>query len=218
MVFHPWAYSQILGYTLIQSVKGDNVARGKSKLDGKIGELIASEDLTLIDDGTDPRGMNSSISDDEGVPRQKTSIIENGTLKSFLWDTYWANKKGENSTGNAKRSMRQGLVEIAPSNIVVESGRRGIDEILSEIDHGYLIRNVQGAHSSNPESGDFSVVGNPAVLIENGEPKGAVHGLMVSGNVFDLLKKFVEASRDIHVLQSLIGPELVFEDVNTIAR
>ena len=125
---------------------------------------------------------------------------------------------GENSTGNAKRSMRQGLVEIAPSNIVVESGRRGIDEILSEIDHGYLIRNVQGAHSSNPESGDFSVVGNPAVLIENGEPKGAVHGLMVSGNVFDLLKKFVESSRDIHVLQSLIGPELVFEDVNTIAR
>ncbi len=218
VVMHPWAYGQILSYTLFQAVRGDNVARGKSKLEGRIGETIASDDVTIVDDGTIPMGINSSFSDDEGVPRRRTPIIEEGVLESFLWDTYWGNKTGEESTGNARRSMRQGLVEIGRTNTVVEPGRRSIRDIVSEIDRGYLIRNVQGAHSSNPESGDFSVVGNPAVLIEDGEMVGAVHGLMVSGNVFDLLGKCVEVAKDPIALQGLIGPEIVFEGVNVIAR
>jgi PmbA protein len=218
VVMHPWAYSQILNYTLFQAVKGDNVARGKSKLEGRIGETIAPENVTIVDDGTIPTGINSSIADDEGVPRRRTPIIEKGVLESFLWDTYWGNKTGELSTGNARRSMRQGLVEIGRTNTVVEPGRRGIGDIVSEIDHGYLIRNVQGAHSSNPESGDFSVVGNPAVLIEDGEMVGAVHGLMVSGNAFELLNQVVEIAETPIVLQGLIGPEIVFDGVNVIAR
>ena len=215
---HPWAYGQILSYTLFQAVRGDNVARGKSKLEGRIGETIAPDNVTIVDDGTIPMGINSSFADDEGVPRRRTPIIEEGVLESFLWDTYWGNKTGEESTGNARRSMRQGLVEIGRTNTVVESGRRSIRDIVSEIDHGYLIRNVQGAHSSNPESGDFSVVGNPAVLIEDAERVGAVHGLMVSGNVFDLLGKCGEVAKDPIALQGLIGPEIVFEGVNVIAR
>ena len=218
VVMHPWAYGQILSYTLFQAVRGDNVARGKSKLEGRIGETIAPNNVTIVDDGTIPTGINSSIADDEGVPRRRTPIIEEGVLESFLWDTYWGNKTGEDSTGNARRSMRQGLVEIGRTNTVVEPGRRGIRDIVSEIGHGYLIRNVQGAHSSNPESGDFSVVGNPAILIEDGEMVGAVHGLMVSGNAFDLLGKCVEVAKDPIALQGLIGPELVFEGVNVITR
>jgi len=218
VVMHPGAYGQIFSYTLLQAVKGDNVARGKSKLEGRIGEAIASEIVTVVDDGTLPRGVNTSIADDEGVPRRRTPIIEDGVLGSFLWDTYWGNKEGEESTGNASRSMRRGLVDIAPTNMVIETGKRSFGEIVSEIDHGYLIRGVQGAHSSNPESGDFSVVGNPAILIEAGEPVGAVHGLMVSGNVFELLGKCVEAAGEAHTLQGLIGPELVFDGASVIAR
>jgi PmbA protein len=217
VVMHPWAYGQIFNYTLMQSIKGDNIARGKSKLEGKIGEEIASEHLTIIDDGTNPRGVNTSVADGEGVPRQKTPIIERGVLRSFLWDTYWGNKMDERSTGNASRSMRRGLVEIAPTNLVVEPGKRDINEIISEMDHGYLIRGVQGAHSSNPESGDFSVVGNPAILIEKGEMVGAIHGLMLSGNVFELSKKIIEISKQPLIIQNLIGPELIFEEVNVIA-
>ena len=218
VIMHPMAYGQLLRYTLLEGVKGDNVARGKSKLAGRIGEKIASDLVTIVDDGTDTRGVNTSVADDEGVPRQRTPIFEEGVLRSFLWDTYWANKMGEESTGNARRSMRQGLVELATTNMVVEPGRRGIEDIISEIGHGYLIRNVQGAHSSNPESGDFSVVGNPAILVEDGEMVGAVHGLMVSGNVFELLNQVVEIAETPIVLQGLIGPEIVFGDVNVIAR
>ncbi|MCW3978540.1 MAG: TldD/PmbA family protein, partial [Candidatus Bathyarchaeota archaeon] len=218
VIFHPVAYSQLFLFTLVQSVRGDNVARGKSMLADRIGDAIAPDFLTITDDGTMPVGANSSIADGEGVPRRKTPVIERGVLRSFLWDTYWANKMEVESTGNANRNMRQGLVDIAPSNTVVEPGGRGIRDIVSEIEHGYLVRDVQGAHSSNPESGDFSMVGNPAILIDDGEMVGAVHGLMVSGNVFELLNGAVEVADTPIVLEGLIGPEIVFKDVSVIAR
>jgi PmbA protein len=218
IIMHPLAYGQVMNFTLIQSVRGDNVARGKSKIGDKLGEKIASENITVVDDGLHPRGVSSSSADDEGVPRRRTPIIEKGVLRSFLWDTYWANKMGVKSTGNAKRNMRQGLVDISPSNIVVEPGEREIEDIIKGMKHGYYIRGVQGAHSSNPESGDFSIVGNPAILIENGEMVGAVHGLMVAGNVYDLLNQVDEIAKTPHYLQSIIGPEIVFKDVSLIAK
>ncbi|MDF1540519.1 MAG: TldD/PmbA family protein [Candidatus Thorarchaeota archaeon] len=218
VVMHPSAYGQIMQHTLFQSLRGDNVARGKSKIGDKIGETIAAELITIVDDGTDVRGMNTSIADDEGVPRQRTPLIEKGVLRSFIWDNYWAQRMGVQSTGNARRNRRQGLVEASTSNIIVESGNREIEEIISEIDYGFYIRGVQGAHSSNPESGDFSIVGNPAILIENGKMVGAVHGLMVSGNVFDLLKQAVEVAKKPLNMQTIIAPEIVFKDVDIIAK
>ena len=106
VIFHPDAYQQMLFYTLIQSIRGDNVARGKSMIADKIGEAIASELVTIVDDGTIPEGVATSMADDEGVPRRRTPIIEKGVLRSFIWDSYWASKMGVESTGNASRSMR----------------------------------------------------------------------------------------------------------------
>ena len=217
VVFHPQAYAQLLNYTLMEGVKGDNVARGKSKIADKIGDTIASKQFSLLDDGLYAGGANTSIADHEGVPRQRTPIVEKGVLKTFLWDTYWANKMGVKSTGNAKRNMRQGLVEIGFTNLVIEPGTREIDDIISEIDHGYYIQSVQGAHSANPESGDFSVVGNPAILIEKGKMVGAINGLMVSGNAFDMLKNIVEVAKTPHALVSWIGPEIICKKIDIIA-
>ncbi|MGQ4910718.1 MAG: TldD/PmbA family protein [Candidatus Thorarchaeota archaeon] len=218
VVFHPHAYSQIMTYTLVASLRGDNVARGKSKIADKIGDKIASDIFSLVDDGLYPQGAATSIADDEGVPRQRTPLIESGVLRSFLWDTYWANKMGVKSTGNANRNMRSGLVEIHHSNLVVEPGKRDVESIIAGIDHGYFIQGVQGAHSSNPESGDFSVVGNPAFLIEKGKLVGSVSGLMVSGNIYELLQNVTETAAAPHKLQDWIAPEIVAENVDVIVR
>jgi len=218
VVFHPQAYATLLDNTLIKSIRGDNVARGKSKIGDKIGDMIASDHFTLSDDGLYPGGANTSIADDEGAPRKTTQIIEKGILRSFLWDTYWANRMGVKSTGNAKRNLKQGLVSIAPTNLIVGPGKREIEDIISEIKHGYYIQNVQGAHSANPESGDFSVVGNPAFLIKNGKLVGAINGLMVSGNGFDMLQNVIEIAKVPHYLQNWIGPEIIFKDIDIIAK
>ena len=218
VILHPQAYSQLFTYTLMQGARGDNVARGKSMIADKIGDTIASQIFTLVDDGLYPTSAVTTIADDEGVPRRRTPIIEKGVLCSFLWDTYWANKMDLKSTGNAKRNMRRGLVEIASTTLVIEPGTREIEDIISEIDHGYYIQNVQGAHSSNPESGDFSVVGNPAILIENGKLVGGVDGLMISGNIFDLLKNVVEIAKTAIPLFSWIGPEIIVKDIDIVAK
>ncbi|MHA1772372.1 MAG: TldD/PmbA family protein [Candidatus Thorarchaeota archaeon] len=218
VVMHPMAYGSIMNFTFSKAIRGDNVARGKSIIGDKIGETIASPKITIFDDGTHPRGIATSLSDDEGVPRQKTPIIENGVLRSFIWDTYWANKMGVSSTGNARRDMRQGLVEIAPTTMVIEPGTKSIDDIISEIKYGYYVHAVQGAHSSNPDSGDFSIVANPAILIENGQMVGQVHGLMISGNAFDLLEQVAEVANTPIYLQEMIAPEILFTNVNVVAR
>lgn len=218
VILNPQAYSPLFTYTLMQGVRGDNVARGKSMIADKIGDKIASEIFTLVDDGLFPTSPATSIADDEGVPRQRTPIIEKGVLRSFLWDTYWANKMDLKSTGNATRNMRQGLVEISPTTLVIEPGTREIEDIISEIDHGYYIQSVQGAHSSNPESGDYSVVGNPAILIKDGKMVGGIDGLMISGNIFDLLKNVVEIAKTEIKLFSWIGPEIVVKDIDVVAK
>ncbi len=218
VIFHPQAYAELLNYTLIKSIRGDNVARGKSKIGDSIGDKIASQLFTLSDNGLYPDGANTSIADDEGVPRRTTQIIENGILRSFLWDTYWANRMGVKSTGNAKRNLKQGLVSIASTNLIVEPGKREIEDIISEIKHGYYIQNVQGAHSANPESGDFSVVGNPAFLIKNGKLVGAINGLMVSGNAFGMLENVIEIAKTPYSLQDWIGPEIICSDIDIIAK
>ena len=218
VVMHPFAYGQIFTYTLLQSIRGDNVGRGKSMIADRLGDKIASEKICLYDDGLYSGAFNTSIADDEGVPHQKTPIIEDGVLRSFIWDTYWANKMGVESTGNASRSARQGLMDISPTTITVKPGNKEFRDIISDIDYGFYIRNVQGAHSSNPESGDFSIVGNPAVLIENGEMVGAVNGLMLSGNVFELLNQVDQIAKTPYMFDDMVAPEISFSDVNVITR
>ena len=218
VVMHPFAYSQIFAYTLLMSIRGDNVARGKSMIADRLGDTVASKDISIYDDGLYLGAFNTSVADDEGVPHRKTPIIEDGVLQSFLWDTYWANKMGVESTGNAARSARQGLMEISPTTITVKPGNNEFKNIISEIDYGYYIRNVQGAHSSNPESGDYSVVGNPAILVENGEMVGAVNGLMISGNVFELLNQVDQIAKTPYMFDDMIAPEISFSDVNVITR
>jgi len=125
---------------------------------------------------------------------------------------------GVESTGNAARNARQGLMEISPTTITIEPGNKEFKDIISDIDYGFYIRNVQGAHSSNPESGDFSIVGNPAVLVKDGEMVGAVNGLMLSGNVFELLNQVDQIAKTPYMFDDMVAPEISFSDVNVITR
>jgi PmbA protein len=95
------ALQQLLYYTLMEAIKADSVQRKRSALQGKIGESVASEIVTIYDDGLMDGGLRTWKFDGEGVPQQKTVIIENGILRSFIYDNYTAKKEGRESTGNA---------------------------------------------------------------------------------------------------------------------
>ena len=212
VIIHPYALEDLLCYTLLTSILGENVVRGKSFLKGKIGSQVFSEKLTMTDDPLYKNGVSTMKFDFEGVPAERTSLIKDGILENFLWNDYWAKIAGKRSTGNAYRNILKGTVETKPTNIVIEEGNDNI----FDIKEGYYVKGFQGAHSSNPESGEFSVVCNPGFKVENGEITGGCV-FMISGNIYDLLKNIEEIGREKITGTNIISPLIRFK-VHTAAK
>ena len=179
VIMDPRALEELLRFTLIPAIAGENVVRGKSPLAGKIGSKIASEVLTIMEDPSLPNAFSSARGDDEGIPTSKKVIIEGGVLRTFIWDNYWAKVKGVKPTGNGFRNWQSGSVSTRPTNLVIKPGEKTLEDLIGEVRRGYYVAGLQGAHSSNPDTGDFSVVANPAFLIEDGEIKGLALGVML---------------------------------------
>jgi len=221
VIFAQPALRSLLSYTLINAVKADYVQRERSALKGKIGEKVASDLVTVYDDGLLEGGLLTTKFDDEGVPCQKTLVIDKGVLKNFLYDSYTANKAGVESTGNASRSGLASYTStpaLAASNFRFMGGDKTAEELIGEVDEGLLVYGVQGAHSSNPESGEFSVVATPVWKIKDGEVAGAVRGVMLAGVMFDVLRNVSALGSNVRKLGQLVAPWVRVENVRAVGR
>ncbi|MGQ4891063.1 MAG: TldD/PmbA family protein [Candidatus Njordarchaeia archaeon] len=224
VIFHPDALRDILSFTLVQSLSGEKVLRSRTPFKDKLGEKIASELFTVIDDGTKDGGLASMKMDDEGVPTKKKILIDNGVLKGFYHDNYTAKALNHELTGNGSRSGGPAMTSPAyastprpaVTNFIIEPGDISFEEILEEIKRGYVLVGVQGAHSSNPESGEFSVAAAPIWRVNNGEIVGAVRGSMVSGNIYELLDRILFVSKEQKEIFNMYLPYIAFKDVNVI--
>lgn len=212
-----YAVESLFTYTFNQAIRGDNVVRGRSPYKDKLGEKVAVEELTIIDDGTLRNGLHTSIFDAEGVARRRTVIIEKGILRNFIYDNYWAKRANTESTGNASRKDYTSTPTISPSNLVIEPGTFSEEEIISDTRKGLLVDGLQGAHSSNPETGEFSVVATPAWYIDNGELK-PVRGIMLAGNMYELLNKVTGMTKTTKQVGTLKTPWIRFTDVRVIVK
>jgi len=218
VIFTQFALQELLGYTLINAIKADCVQRGQSPFKDKIGEKVASENLSIFDDGLFESGLRTSIFDGEGVPHQKTPVIEKGVLRNFLYDSYSAKKDGKESTGNASRAGYLSTPSIDTTNFHIIPGDKTSDEMLREVDDGLIVYFLQGAHSSNPVSGEFSVVATPAWKIEKGEITHCSRGVMLAGNVFELLKNVNIVGCNERQMGSLIAPWIMVENVRIVGK
>jgi PmbA protein len=174
----PHAFGDILESTLISSISSENVQKGRSGLAGKIGQQIAADGLTIIDDGLLDGGLGSAKSDDEGVPSQRNTVVDDGVLKMFLYDTYTAGKDKRESTGNAIRGSYSSPPQVGPRNIRFEYPR---SNVVKETDKGIYVNSIIGAHTANPISGDFSVECRNAFVVENGAYTQPIKSMMISG-------------------------------------
>ncbi|MGD9130978.1 MAG: TldD/PmbA family protein [Candidatus Bathyarchaeota archaeon] len=219
VIFAQPAFHSLLYYTLINAVKADYVQRERSALKDKIGEEVASELVTVYDDGLFEGGLLTRKFDAEGVPCQKTLVIDKGVLKNFLYDSYTANKVGAESTGNASRTGLPSYTStpaLEASNFRFMEGDRSPEELVGEVDEGLLVFGVQGAHSSNPESGEFSVVATPVWKIEDGEVAYAVRGVMLAGVMFDVLRNVSALGSNVRKLGQLVAPWIRVDDVRAV--
>ena len=198
--------------TFISGFSADNVQRGRSILADKLGEKMLSSSLSVFDDGTYEGGMNSSRCDGEGTPTQRTCLVDNGTINSFIYDLYTASKDGGVSTGNAGRSYSS-TPSISTSNIIIDFNEY---TNLEDVKNGIWVTDVLGAHTANPISGDFSVEVNNAFIIEDGELVDPVKKGMLSGNIFEVLSDIEAISNSVKQRGSVILPRLLAHGLRVI--
>lgn len=164
------------------------VQRGRSPFTERIGEEVADGAFSLYDDGLDSEGFASAPFDGEGVPRRRTPLIEDRTLRTFLYDTYTARRGGAVSTGSASRSGYRSQPSAAASNLIVDDGSLDFAGLLHEAGDGVLVTDVAGLHSGvNPVSGVFSV-GASGRAIRDGQPAEPLREFTIASDLVSMLR------------------------------
>ncbi|NJE60283.1 TldD/PmbA family protein [Thermococcus sp. 21S7] len=182
-IIAPTPFSDLLLPAALWKFRGSVEVKGGTA--AKPGKAIASPLVTLLDDPLDEGSLRYVRADDEGVRTRKNILIEKGTAKGLLWDSHSAWMAGRESTGNGIR-IEERIID-GPHNLTLAPGNRTLEELISEIDKGFIALGLRGANALDRATGDFSVVVTPALVIERGEVKGFSR-FELRGNVWELLK------------------------------
>jgi len=184
VVFDPVTAGQLLG-AICGAVNGSSVYRKMSFLAGKLGEKVAAEAVTVVDDALLPGGLGSRPFDAEGLPSRRTLVLSKGVLQTYLCDSYAARKLGQASTGNASRGPGES-VSVSPTNFWMLPGTTKPEAILAEVPDGLYVTGLMG-FGVNGVTGDYSQ-GAEGIWIEKGQLAYPVEGITIAGNLLAMLK------------------------------
>jgi len=177
-------------------LEADIIQKDYSVYRNSIGKKVASEKVTLIDDGTLPGYYGSSSYDDEGTPSSKTVLIEKGILKNYLTDLYTSRKGNLPLTGNGRRSSFRTIPLPRMTNTFVAPGDTPPMQMIGEISKGILVKKMGGGEV-NPTTGDFVFQVTEGYLIENGKIKYPIKGAMLTGNGPEVLENIQAVGNDL---------------------
>jgi PmbA protein len=209
VIFDPVTARSLIG-NIFEAVEGDSIYRKASFLEGKLGEHVASENVTVIDDGTLPGLFGTSPFDDEGVPSRRTVVIDRGVLRSYLLNSYTARKLGMRTTGNAARGVT-GNAGVGHGNFFLEKGRRPPEEIIRGISRGLYVTELIG-HGVNIVTGDYSR-GAAGLWIENGEFAYPVSEITIAATLQQMLMGVEAAGSDLEFRGSVASPTLLIREM-----
>lgn len=204
VVFDQRTARSLLG-NLFEALSGDSIYRRASFLAGKIGEKVAKESITIIDDGTLPGGFGSAPFDDEGVRTQRTPVIQDGVLKSYLLNCYTAKKLGLQTTGNAGRGIA-GNPSVRPGNFFLQPGLSTPEQIIGTVANGFYVTDFMG-FGFNAVTGDISY-GASGLWIVNGELAYPVEEVTIAGNMLSLLQSVEIIGNDLEFRGSTASPTI----------
>jgi PmbA protein len=209
IVFAPETARTLIG-SVFEAASGDAIWRGASFLAGKLGETMAATDLTIVDDNTmllptGVGGFGTSPFDGEGLPSQRTVVVENGVLRNYLLNTYTARKLGMRSTHNAARGLA-GAPGVGCGNLFLTPGQLTPEEILSGVTAGLYVTSLMG-FGTNLVTGDYSR-GATGLWIENGQLTHAVEEVTIAGNLAEMLRNVTAIGNDLVFRGSVASPTL----------
>jgi len=210
VVFDPRMARTLIGH-IFEAVHGESIYRKASFLTGKLGQKVASEQITIIDDATLPGLFGTSPFDDEGVPSRRTVVIENGVLKNYLLNSYTARKLGMKTTGNASRGL-SGNAGIGHGNLFLQTAAGiPVADLLSQVRTGFYVTELMG-QGFNGVTGDYSR-GAAGLWIENGELTYAVQKVTIAGNLRDMLTNVAAFGNDLEFRSSVASPTLAIAEM-----
>ncbi len=193
VVFAPEAMCSLL-QTFSSIFSAENTQKGLSRLAGQEGQTIAAPVVTLVDDPFYPESPMPIPFDAEGYPTRKKNVLENGVLKTLLYNLKTAAVDGKVSTGNASKGSYAAPISVEPFTMYLAPGELSRDALLEKAGNGVLINELNGLHAgADPISGDFSLQSN-GFLIENGKLTTPVKSFTVAGNFYELLKQITALS------------------------
>ena len=182
------------------ALSGEAVVRGRSFFADRIGEVVASDRFTLLDDPTDPRHFAASVFDGEGLACRRNVLIDAGRLKGFVYDTVSARRAGTSSTGSAVRGGIAGSPSAGCRALQALPGELGQAEILAAVGEGIYVESLMGVHSGvNPISGDFSV-GVTGLMIRDGQLAEPVREITVASTLQRMLLDVTHIGNDVEWL------------------
>jgi PmbA protein len=204
IVFAPEIARSLVG-SMFEAANGDSIYRGASFWANKLGEQVASANVTVIDDGTLPGLFGTAPFDGEGLPTRRTVIVENGVLKNYLLNTYTARKLNMQSTGNASRGLA-GTPGIGAGNLFLVKGNISPQELLGDVKSGFYVTELMGS-GVNMVTGDYSR-GAAGLWIEDGELTFAVEEITIAGNLKEMLHNITAIADDLEFRGAVTSPTL----------
>ena len=209
VVFDPLVARSLLGH-ICDAVDGNSIYRNASFLAGKIDQKVASEHVTIVDDGTLPGLFGTSPYDDEGVPTRRTVIIDRGILRSYLLNAYTARKLGLKTTGNAARGIT-GNAGVGQGNFYLERGQRPPEDIVRGVRSGLYVTTLIGS-GVNIVTGDYSR-GAAGLWIENGEFTYPVSEITIAANLREMLLDIESIGSDLEFRGATASPTLMIREM-----
>ena len=186
------------------SLEASQVAYGQSQFAGKLGQKIANEKVTAIDDGTIPGAWGSIDFDDEGTPSQKNILIENGVLKNYMIDKFNGRRMGMPSTGSSRRQSYAYVPTSRMTNTYIAAGEDKNEDIIGSIEYGLYAASMGGG-SVNPVTGEFNFAVTEGYMIRNGVICEPVRGATLVGKGSEILQNIDMVGTEVDQAQGMCG-------------
>jgi len=213
VVLDPWMAMSLLG-AISPLFSADNVLKGRSLFAGKIGERVANERVTIVDDARRKGGLRSAPFDGEGVATTTRILIERGVLRGYLVNLKTAGKLNSAPTGNARRGSYASPSRIGPSNFYIEAGADDPAALVRGQSRALAVTSLLNLHTIDPVSGEFSL-GATGTYLERGAPVHPVQGITIAGNFTHLLSSISGVGTDLTFGASGIGsPTLLIAELS----
>jgi PmbA protein len=213
VVLDPWMAMSLLG-AISPLFSADNVLKGRSLFAGKVGERVANERVTIVDDARRKGALRSAPFDGEGIATTTRILIEQGVLRGYLVNLKTARKMNTAPTGNARRGSYASPSRIGPSNFYIEAGADDPGALVRGLDRALAVTSLLNLHTIDPVSGEFSL-GATGTYLEKGAAMYPVQGITIAGNLTHLLSSISGVGTDLTFGASGIGsPTLVIAELS----